>query len=258
MARPKKDGMDYFPHDTDAVNDEKIESLRLLYGNDGYAFYFILLERIYRTNDAELDVSDAETRQILSRKVGVSAELFSRILETSLKRGCFDRESFDQRGVLTSEGIKKRMQPVIEKRARMRIKYDSKGELVSDAETSQKRDKVKERKEKKSIDNNTVHQGELFEEWWELYNNKKGKAKCATKYRSLLKNYEHEQIIAGTHAYLNNRRELSAKGEFVPQQKNPLTFLNGEHFNDEYDTPGAPPPIAQPKPYVHDLTLGED
>jgi hypothetical protein len=47
MARPKKEGMDYFPHDTDAVNDEKIEALRLLYGNDGYAFYFILLERIY-------------------------------------------------------------------------------------------------------------------------------------------------------------------------------------------------------------------
>lgn len=38
MARPRKEGMDYFPHDTDAVNDTKIESLRMLYGNDGHYF----------------------------------------------------------------------------------------------------------------------------------------------------------------------------------------------------------------------------
>lgn len=61
MARPLKLGLDYFPHDTDSVNDEKIEALRMLFGNDGYAFYFILLERIYRTPTFELNVSDAET-----------------------------------------------------------------------------------------------------------------------------------------------------------------------------------------------------
>lgn len=38
MARPRKEGLGYFPHDTDAVNDEKIEALRALYGNDGYAY----------------------------------------------------------------------------------------------------------------------------------------------------------------------------------------------------------------------------
>lgn len=46
MARPLKEGMDYFPHDTDASDDEKIEALRAIYGNDGYAFYFILLDLI--------------------------------------------------------------------------------------------------------------------------------------------------------------------------------------------------------------------
>ena len=57
MARPPKEGLDYFPHDTDAVNDEKIEALRALYGNDGYAFFFILLERIYRSPQLELPIS---------------------------------------------------------------------------------------------------------------------------------------------------------------------------------------------------------
>lgn len=241
MARPKKEGMDYFPHDTDAVNDEKVEALRMLYGNDGYAFYFILLERIYRSKDAELDVSDAETMQILSRKVGIQQELFNRILETSLKRNCFDRESYEERGVLTSSGIKKRVAPVIEKRENMRRKYNSGPENnslpVSDAETQQKPDKVKESKVKESKEDKekkVVQETELFESWWNLYNNKKGRVKCEAKYKVLLKKYSHEIMMTGTKNYIDHRQKLEEANEFLPQQKQPLTFLNGEHFNDEY------------------------
>jgi hypothetical protein len=164
MARPKKEGMDYFPHDTDALNDEKIEALRFLYGNDGYAFYFILLERIYRTKNFELDISDTETIQILSRKVGLNEEKFIQILETALKRNCFDRQAYEERKVLTSDGIKKRAFVVVEKRVKMREKYHySKeiSEVVSDAETTQEtgeestQSKEKKSKEKKSINNNS-------------------------------------------------------------------------------------------------------
>jgi hypothetical protein len=160
MARPKKEGMDYFPHDTDAVNDEKIESLRFLYGNDGYAFYFILLERIYRAKEFELDISDAETIQILCRKVGVNEEKFHQILQTSLKRGCFDKEVYEERNVLTSNGIKNRSSVVVEKRVKMRDNYKGK---VSDAETTPEthsettQSKVKESKEKKSKTNKNIY-----------------------------------------------------------------------------------------------------
>jgi hypothetical protein len=160
MARPKKEGMDYFPHDTDAVNDEKIESLRFLYGNDGYAFYFILLERIYRAREFELDISDAETIQILCRKVGVNEEKFHQILQTSLKRGCFDKEIYEERKVLTSNGIKNRSSVVVEKRVKMRDNYKGK---VSDAETIPETDsettqsKEKKSKEKKSKTNKNIY-----------------------------------------------------------------------------------------------------
>ena len=106
MARPPKGGMDYFPHDTDASNDEKIEALRVLHGNDGYAFYFILLERIYRTNEAELNVSDAETIQILSRKVAVTPDVFVQILETALKWGQFNVEKIFRQVEMTIQNEK--------------------------------------------------------------------------------------------------------------------------------------------------------
>jgi hypothetical protein len=81
----------------------------------------------------------------------------------------------------------------------------------------------------------SIQQAEQFDYWWNLYNNKKGKVKCETKFKQLLKKYEYSIIDEGTKKYLSHRQMLSEKGEFVPNQKNPLTFLNGEHFNDEYD-----------------------
>ncbi|NLU51576.1 MAG: DUF4373 domain-containing protein [Clostridiaceae bacterium] len=175
MARPRKEGLDYFPHDTDAVNDEKIEALRMLYGNDGYAFYFILLERIYRTNNAELNISDAETRQILSKKVAITEDKFNQILNSALKYELFDKEAYAQKGVLTSNGIKKRAGIVVEKRLKMRAKYTEKVDKISDAETNQKNrinsektpeSKEKKSKEKKSKNNiNNIICSEIFDYW---------------------------------------------------------------------------------------------
>ena len=150
MARPPKEGMDYFPHDTDASDDEKIEALRALYGNDGYAFYFILLERIYRTGNFEIEVSDAEIIQILARKVEVTVEKFNQMLSTALKWGCFDRVAYKERGILTSNGIKKRAVVVVEKREEMRKRYAEK-KLISDAETREETTpETPQRKVKKS------------------------------------------------------------------------------------------------------------
>lgn len=142
--------MDYFPHDTDAVNDEKIEILRMMYGNDGYAFYFILLERIYRTPKFELDLSDEESKAILTRKVGVTPETFDQMLNTAIKYGCFDREIYQKFNVLTSNGIKKRASVVVTKRDYMRAAYNKK---ISASETSPETPQRKEKKskEKKSI-----------------------------------------------------------------------------------------------------------
>jgi hypothetical protein len=164
MARPTKEGLDYFPHDTDAVNDEKLEALRALHGNDGYAFFFILLERIYRSPKCELIVSDAETIQILARKVAVTEQKFNEMLTTALKWGCFNKQIYEKYGILTSNGVKKRSSMVLEKRDLMKELYQ-KTKLkssflpVSDAETPPetppetpqskvKKSKVKEKKSK--------------------------------------------------------------------------------------------------------------
>ena len=159
MARPVKEGIDYFPHDTDASSDEKIEILTSLYGNDGYAFYFIMLERIYRNSGCFIDISDAQTKEeiflILSRKIRVSLELFQKMLQTTLKYGLFSYDLYNNEGKITSNGILKRAGFVMQKREYMREKREQK--KVSDTQTQEQtsqqtpQSKVKERKEKENI-----------------------------------------------------------------------------------------------------------
>ena len=132
VGRPRKMGLNYFPHDTDAAFDEKIESLRLLYRNDGYAFFFITLERIYRTDNQELDVSTDESKLILARKIGISRKKFDRILETCFDLNLLDTNAYKERKVLTSPSIKKRAEPFLKKRLSSR---DSQSEGVSAPET---------------------------------------------------------------------------------------------------------------------------
>lgn len=120
MGRPLTHGLDWFRHDTDASSDEKVEILRHLYGNDGYAFYFIMLERIYRTDGQELDVADGDARIILARKVGVSVDRFDQMVVSAVRYGLFDEGAHSSRGVLTSSGIKDRAEVATEHRERMR------------------------------------------------------------------------------------------------------------------------------------------
>jgi DNA replication protein DnaD len=147
MARPQKDGLDYFPHDVYASNDEKIEPLLLIYGAKGYSFYFIHLEYIYRNSDLEFDISDAETREVIQQKLHINSEEYKNILESVFKKKLFDENYYKETGKLTSKGIKKRAGIVFEKRKKMRVAYEKRiSGGVSAAETTH----IKKRKEKKS------------------------------------------------------------------------------------------------------------
>lgn len=124
MARPQKEGLDYFPHDVHASNDEKIEPLIMLYGAEGYAFYFLHLEYIYRNSDLCFDISDAETIQVLCSKLKITKEQYEKILNSAIKLKCFNREVYENEKKLTSNGIKKRASIITEKREKERIRYE--------------------------------------------------------------------------------------------------------------------------------------
>ena len=48
MARPPKEGLDYFPLDVDISADERVEFIEARYGLEGFAVIIKLLTAIYR------------------------------------------------------------------------------------------------------------------------------------------------------------------------------------------------------------------
>ena len=73
--------------------------------------------------------------------------------------------------------------------------------------------------------NNKVIYIDRFEEFWNLYNNKTGKKKCEVVWLNISA-FEYDKIILAVPLYVKATPE-------VKYRKNPLTWLNGEHWKDE-------------------------
>jgi hypothetical protein len=120
MARPRKDNMDYFPHDTDMSACDKVMALEAIHGDGGYAFYCKLLEQIYKTETGALPISAEWQKNVLCAKLKRTVAEFDTVLADCFKFGLFDKEIFDANGYLTSNGIQKRRDKVFDDRERAR------------------------------------------------------------------------------------------------------------------------------------------
>ena len=80
MARPQKQTVDYFPHDANASNGDTLTILESQFGNDGYAFWFKLLERVSTTENHVIDAKNSVKWQILLAKCHLTAETAENIM----------------------------------------------------------------------------------------------------------------------------------------------------------------------------------
>lgn len=107
MARPSKNGLDYFPFDTDFFCDEKIVCVAGEHGDIGWIVALKLLVAIYR-NGYWLKWTEAVRYKMLLENSSLSGEKLDAIIGSLLKWGFFDRGLFEKEGVLTSRGIQRR------------------------------------------------------------------------------------------------------------------------------------------------------
>lgn len=123
MARPKKQGIDYFSLDCDFFSDRKIKILKARYGADGITLYLYLLCEIYK-NGFYIRV-DEDFYYIVSDDLGMNCDKVKQVLTFLLERSMFDKQLFQSDAVLTSAGIQKRFQLAVKERAKKNpIKVD--------------------------------------------------------------------------------------------------------------------------------------
>src|SRR6266496_762686 len=95
MARPKKKGVDYFPHD--CVTGKTIFILEQKFGNDGYAFWFKLLEFLGTNEGHYLDCNNLEDMEFLQAKTHLDEFMIHKILDTLSNLNAIDRELWQKR-----------------------------------------------------------------------------------------------------------------------------------------------------------------
>jgi hypothetical protein len=133
MARPVKEGLDYFPIDTNFLRDRKIRKIKRacgaatvevlmhlfcdIYGNHGYYVEW--------DDDYLFDVADS-----IGTKDGTVQEIVNKALQVDL----FSKELFDQYQILTSKAIQN--QYILSTDKRKQVKLDKKYLLTENVNRS--------------------------------------------------------------------------------------------------------------------------
>ncbi len=71
MARPQKQTVDYFPHDANTHGSDTLTVLQSHFGNDGYAFWFKLLEKLASTEGHFIDCRNPAKWQVFVARMNV-------------------------------------------------------------------------------------------------------------------------------------------------------------------------------------------
>lgn len=117
MARPLKEGLDYFPLDTRF--DEKIQALESIFKNDGLVWIIKFWQLAFRTNNGEVSL-EGYHGVIHAENSRVTVEKQKEIIKLCLEIGLLIKIGSEK---YTSNGIKKRLECVVGERERWRIKH---------------------------------------------------------------------------------------------------------------------------------------
>ncbi len=117
MSRPLKDGVDYFPFDTNFYADDKVRLLRAEFGAKGmYTLHYLLCE-IYGKNGYFIQWDKSRCFLVSDGAgCGCSPDYISEFVAGCVRCSFFDERVLNMFGVLTSAGIQRRFMRMLKNR----------------------------------------------------------------------------------------------------------------------------------------------
>ncbi|PSL10221.1 uncharacterized protein DUF4373 [Fusobacterium naviforme] len=115
MARPRKQTAGYFPHYVDEGKTKYI--LESKWGNDGYAFWFKLLEILCKNNGHFYDCSTPSNKMYLCAYMKLKEETVDEIIGSLIELGNIDRELWEKRQIIWCQNLVDNLQTLYAKRA---------------------------------------------------------------------------------------------------------------------------------------------
>lgn len=117
MARPQKNGLEYFPLDVNM--DDEVEIIEAEYGLVGFSILIKMFQKIYSSG---YYYEWNEKQQILfSNKVSTDRNLVVSIISDCIRWGIFDRNLFKRHGILTSKRIQNHYCSAVYKRVNVEM-----------------------------------------------------------------------------------------------------------------------------------------
>lgn len=116
MGRSTKKGVDYFQHDTDSSEKTTLFALEARYGNDGYAFWFKLLEIMGKKETASIDCSDINEWFFLLHRVRMEEKQVREILDLLADLKAIDPPLWHDHQIVWSDNFVARLNVVYGKR----------------------------------------------------------------------------------------------------------------------------------------------
>ena len=117
MARPMKQGLDYFPLDVN--HDDKMKMIEAKYEVAGFGIVIKMWQIIY---DNGYFIKWTERELLLYKnRINADINLINDVINECLKWDIFNKEMFDKYKILTSSGIQKRYVEAIKRRKEITI-----------------------------------------------------------------------------------------------------------------------------------------
>ena len=123
MARPLKEGVDYFS--LDCYMDDKIKMIQAEFGLKGFAIVVKLWQTIYREHGYYCEWNE-EKKLLFASEEGADCGpgLINEIVQACIRRDIFSKKLFDKYQILTTRGIQKRYLSITAKRKKAEMKKE--------------------------------------------------------------------------------------------------------------------------------------
>lgn len=128
MARPTKQGLDYFPLDVGFLQNVKVRRIMRACGIQSIPVLISLLANTYRDEGYFLRW-DSDMPFLIADELGVSEGAVTAVVDKATQVGFFNANMYEKYGVLTSDGIQKRFFEATARRTSVR--YDARFLLIN-------------------------------------------------------------------------------------------------------------------------------
>lgn len=242
MARVERNKVEYFPHDATAGSSDTLTILQSQFGNDGYAVWFKLLEKLAQSENHVIDCSNKLRWKLLVAYLGTDEITTVEIINLLVEMQSLDKDLWQSK-LIWSENFIKRVSNVYKNRKRqipskpiitkVNTITTSSNEITTNSYTHSK---------VKYIYTPIVPKG--FDIFWKEYPKKVAKGDAERVFKKI--NPSSDLLSKIMEAIKKQKQSIQWTkdgGQYIP---NPSTWLNQKRWEDELEQQPVQNPVQEP------------